>query len=92
MARWPAIDLRGTGGFVVAQRQFIGKRYSFFKTDAAVADAPAWVVERLTGRVAKGTSVVTDGGIGPGSRTPVLVSLAGANSVKGSPVPSFVPE
>jgi hypothetical protein len=50
--------------------------------NAPVADAPASVVERLTRRVAKGTSVVADGVIGPGSRTPVLVTLAGKMFVK----------
>jgi hypothetical protein len=81
------IDVRGTGGFVVVPPSIhaSGKRYSFIEPDAPIADAPDWVIKRLTVRQAKPALVAADGAVGPGSRTPLLVSLAGKLHSQGVP-------
>jgi hypothetical protein len=62
-----------------------GKRYRFIDADAPIADAPAWMIERLTVRQPKAALVAADGVIGPGSRTPLLASLAGKMHSQGIP-------
>ncbi|HUA98401.1 MAG TPA: bifunctional DNA primase/polymerase, partial [Terracidiphilus sp.] len=80
----PHIDVRGTGGFVVAagSTHASGKIYRFVDPLAAIADAPAWVIERLAARSdppaaplqpAQDTAKVTP----KGQRTRRMVSLAG---------------
>ena len=82
------IDVRGTGGFVVIPPSVhaTGKRYSFIDADVPIADAPVRVIERLTKPAAKAHQAA-DGVIGPGSRTPRLVSLAGTMHRQGVPAP-----
>ncbi len=82
----PHVDVRGTGGFVVCppSTHASGKQYRFTDRNAAIADAPVWVIERLTVRQPK-AAVAGDGVIGPGSRTPLLASLAGKMHSQGIP-------
>lgn len=80
----PHIDVRGTGGYVVAagSTHASGKMYRFVDPLAAIADAPGWVIERLAARSdppaaplqpAKDAAKVTP----KGQRTKRMVSLAG---------------
>jgi hypothetical protein len=78
----PHIDVRGTGGFVVCppSTHASGKQYRFTDSDAAIVDAPRWVMERLSSRGAvpgARTRQAETEVIGQGRRTPLLVSLAG---------------
>jgi len=54
----PHIDVRGTGGFVVCPPSVhaSGKVYRFVDSSAAIADAPGWLIERLTMRQAMPTT------------------------------------
>ena len=88
------IDVRGSGGFVVMPPSVhaTGKRYSFIEADAPIADAPVWVIERLTMRAKPAATKAPqpDGMIGPGNRTTVLVSLAGKMHSQGIPAADIV--
>jgi hypothetical protein len=87
----PHIDVRGTGGFVVCppSTHASGKQYRFTDPDTAIAEAPRWVIERLTVRsAASGTRQVVDSEasstlIGQGNRTNRMVSLAGTLHKRG---------
>ena len=77
----PHVDVRGTGGFVVCPPSVhaSGKQYRFIDPDAPIADAPAWVIERLAARQAKHTAKAQPSpeAVTKGGRTNRLVSLAG---------------
>ncbi len=86
----PHIDARGTGGFVVAagSTHASGKVYHFVEPSATIADAPGWVIERLTTRSnspAAPLQATQDAPriAGKGNRTRTLVSTAGALRRKG---------
>jgi hypothetical protein len=83
----PHIDVRGTGGFVVFPPSIhaSGKQYRFFDPDTPIADAPAWIVERLTTRQTMPTTSAqaSPQGVGQGSRTNTLVSLAATMHKRG---------
>ncbi len=85
----PHIDVRGTGGFVVCPPSVhaSGTQYRFIDPDVAIADAPAWVIERLMARQAMPatTGQASPHTIGRGQRTPILVSLAGKLHSQGIP-------
>ena len=75
------IDARGTGGFVVCPPSVhaSGKAYHFVDPSVAIADAPGWVIERLTARRSMpiAAPLETPQAITKGGRTKLLVSLAG---------------
>ena len=53
---WPNIDVRGDGGYVVAPPSLhpSGRRYTWLTgcslSDVEVAEAPAWLLDKITGR------------------------------------------
>jgi putative DNA primase/helicase len=77
----PHIDARGTGGFVVfvGSIHASGKQYRFIDPSAPVADAPGWVIERLTAHspMPAATAQASPEAVTKGGRTNRLVSLAG---------------
>ena len=83
----PHIDIRGSGGFVVCPPSIhaSGKSYRFVDPDAEIADAPEWVIERLTGKTKPlaASPPVIGTAIGKGGRTNRLVSLAGTLHKRG---------
>ncbi|HUV69758.1 MAG TPA: bifunctional DNA primase/polymerase [Terracidiphilus sp.] len=83
----PHIDVRGTGGFVVCPPSVhaSGKVYRFVDPSAAIADAPGWVIERLTARQAMPTTgaQASPQAVTKGGRTNALVSLAGTMQRRG---------
>lgn len=83
----PHIDVRGTGGFVVCPPSIhpSGAGYRFVDPSAAIADAPEWVIARLTARQITPTSTAQAGPqtVAAGSRTNALVSLAGTMQRRG---------
>jgi hypothetical protein len=83
----PHIDVRGTGGFVVCPPSVhaSGKVYRFVDSSAAIADAPGWLIERLTMRQAMPTTgaQASPQAVTKGSRTNALVSLAGTMQRRG---------
>lgn len=81
------IDFRGDGGFVIAAGSAhpTGKLYAYADPDADIAELPAWIVERLTERPTLAAKAGQPGAIGPGARTPLLVSLAGKLHSQGVP-------
>jgi hypothetical protein len=83
----PHIDARGTGGFVVAagSTHASGKVYHFVEPSATIADAPAWVIERLTAHQTKprATAQASRDAVTKGSRTSTLVSAAGTMQRRG---------
>ncbi|MDR3752859.1 MAG: phage/plasmid primase, P4 family [Terracidiphilus sp.] len=84
------IDVRGTGGFVVCPPSVhaSGKEYRFIDPDTPIADAPAWVIERLTARLPMPTATaqVSQDAVTKGGRTNRLVSLAGTLHKRGMAV------
>ncbi|MGH9604289.1 MAG: bifunctional DNA primase/polymerase [Terracidiphilus sp.] len=83
----PHIDVRGTGGFVVCppSTHASGKEYRFVDPDAPIADAPGWVIDRLTAppEKAAATAGTVTGSVEKGARTKRLVSLAGTLHKRG---------
>lgn len=81
------IDARGSGGFVVCppSTHASGKEYRFTDSNAAIAAAPGWVIERLTARQVMPTTTAQAGPqtVTAGSRTNALVSLAGTMQRRG---------
>jgi len=81
------IDARGSGGFVVCPPSIhaSGKVYRFVDPSATIADAPEWVIERLTARQPKPTATVQASPqvVMQGGRTNWLVSLAGTLHKRG---------
>ncbi len=89
----PGIDLRGDGGFVVAppSRHHSGEPYRWVPgcspDQVPLADAPAWLLERLLGTTNKATNArATDrptDAILEGTRNDTLTSLAGTMRRRG---------
>jgi Bifunctional DNA primase/polymerase, N-terminal len=77
------IDVRGTGGFVVAvgSTHKSGRIYCYIDPHAGIADAPEWLTERLTTRPI--AAHVDARKLGKGRRTQSLVSLAGWLNTRG---------
>jgi P4 family phage/plasmid primase-like protien len=86
----PHIDARGTGGFVVfaGSTHASGKVYRIVDSSAPIADAPAWIIERLTARHAMPTPTAQASPVAvtKGGRTNRLVSLAGTLHKRGMAV------
>jgi hypothetical protein len=84
------IDVRGTGGLVVCPPSIhaSGKQYRFIDSSVPVADLPDWVIERLTVRppMPTATAQASPQAVGKGSRTNMLVSLAGTMQKRGMSV------
>ena len=83
----PHIDVRGTGGFVVTvgSTHASGKQYRFIDPVAPIADAPRWLIERLTARQPKPTAAAqaSPEAVTKGGRTNRLVSIAGTLCKRG---------
>ena len=77
----PHIDVRGEGGYVVAPPSVhsSGSRYTYVDLSVPVAELPVWAIERLNIETSICPAPVHTGQqtVGQGSRTNMLVSLAG---------------
>jgi hypothetical protein len=84
----PHIDVRGSGGYVVAvsSTHASGRQYRWSDPDAPLATLPDWIADRLRQPVAPPSSSAPDAGtkkVSAGGRTNHLVSLAGTMHKRG---------
>jgi putative DNA primase/helicase len=83
----PHIDVRGTGGYVVAvsSTHVTGRQYRFDDPDIPIAPLPEWVIDRMRRPAARPSAVPVGDTekVGEGGRTNRMVKMAGTMHKRG---------